>query len=298
MGTIELILNPMQNMIVRGVLNLWGLVCAVADSLLRPFRRVGVVGVVGVPALIEPIAPIAPIAPILPIQAGREVIKIYPGVRGFSKPQRAKAEKTLKTFHEAVKEKMWKIEDTNRHYGVSIKPTPMGNGLFNGGEDVPKGKVLFVYIAVLSEVGQQNRDKDTSYLFDYGPFIGFDCVADAKFTVAAMQTFNGAFLNHKCVKANCKGRWVYNSGEWYLEFFTAQTVQAGMQFTISYNDHNPKEPNKHPYLVPVNTLSHLPPGQVVKCLCAHPDECPKKMGFDRMVIYGRPNGECHKYGQA
>lgn len=293
MGTIELILNPMQNLIVRGVLNLWGLVSAVCNSLIRPFRRVGVPVIEPIP----PIAPIAPILPILPIQA-REVIKVYPGVRGFSKPQKMKAEKTLKTFHEAVKEKIWKIEDTNRHYGVSIKPTPTGNGLFNGGGDVPRGKILFVYIAVLSEAGQQNRDKDTSYLFDYGPFMGFECVSDAKFTVAAMQTFNGAFLNHSCVNANCKGRWKQDSGEWYLEFYTVRTVKAGTQFTISYNDFNPKEPIKNPYLVPVNTLSHLPPGQVVKCLCAHPDECPKKMGFDRMVVYGRANGECHKYGQA
>ena len=150
--------------IIRSVLNLWGLIYYAVSSLLRLFRRVGVVGdVVDLVDVDEQIVP------------KREPIKIYPSVRGFSKSDKAKAEKHLEAFHESVKDRIWAIEDNNKRFGVNIKPTLTGNGLFNGGDDVPKNTALFVYVAAISLEGQQGRDKDASYLYYYWLFMLYVC---------------------------------------------------------------------------------------------------------------------------
>lgn len=274
----------MQNINTWGVWNLWGLLCAAVGILLRPFRRVE-----------APIVPISP--PIAPRQEERKRINIYPSIRGFSKPQKKKAQERIDEFHKAIEKDMWLIEDSNQHYGAHIEETLVGKGIFNGGNKVPKGVSLFVYFAALVEEGQQKRDKNAAYLFWYGPFLGFNCFLDARFTVTGLNPLNGGFLNHKCVDPNCEGQWVFKGGEWYLKFNTVREVKAGEQFTISYNPNNPNIQPTDPYLVPLHTLSHLPEDQVVKCLCEHPDECPKKMGFDRETIYGKPRGQRHPYGQ-
>lgn len=273
---------------------LWGFIYALAPSLSRQ-------------APIAPVAPVAAVAPVAPVapEPPREIIEIYPGVRGFSKPQKLIAMKKLKDMNEKAKKAMWKIADTNKRYGVNFQPTVTGIGSFNGEKDVPKGTTLFVYIAVLSEIGQQEKDKDLSYVYGYGPFIGFNCFADAKFTVGKMQTINAAFLNHSCTKANCKPRWVRikdsdesqesPADEWYLEFYTRRKVKAGEQFTISYIL-NFKKLNTA-YLVKVATLTGIPAERVVRCLCNHPLECPRKMGFDRLEIYGKPDGKLHVYAK-
>ena len=168
-------------------------------------------------------------------------------------------------------------------------------GFSTGGGDIPKGTDLSTYVACIKELGQQDRDgRDASYLYHYGPFLGYECVLDAKFTVGEKQLFNGGLLNHKCVGANCEGRWVSTPTEWYLVYKTKRIIKAGEQLTISYNGSSERDPERQ-YLRKMSTLAHLPPGQVVACLCAHPKECPKKMGFDRMVIYGKVDGQCLKY---
>lgn len=278
--------------------------CAIASTLLRLVWPFG-----GIPSQAGGMLPLPlPVedAQEVPAQAGRAPIRVYPDVKGFNKSRRKKALKTLEEFHEHIKEVIWGIEDANKFYAVHFQETRVGKGLFNGGKHVPIGTRLFVYIARLVTREQNTRDGgDLSYVFPYGPFTEYDCLADAKLTVRDLNPINAGGLNHSCVDSNCKANWVLveweGHSEYYLEVYTKKEILPGEQFTISYNDVNPEDVVKleHSlYMVPMASLAHLPAGQAVKCLCGPNGVCPSGMGFDRLAIYGRADGKLDRYGPA
>lgn len=238
-------------------------------------------------------------------RVSRNILKVYTQIRGVDGKQAEAARLAIDAFHNNsyVKRALWKIKDTNTFYGIHHKKTVVGNGCFNGEKTIPARTTLFFYIAALSTHEIQEVDGDASYLYDYGCLHGVEGLkffADAKFTVDAMQLVNGAFLNHSCTRFNCIPYWNYNQATdiWFLVFKTKRAVQPYEQLTISYNFHDSRDIPSNPYFETLASLKQkrVPRKRLVKCLCEHPKKCPLDMGFDRLEIYGTPDGELYAYG--
>lgn len=237
-----------------------------------------------IPDPVQPPVP-DPIPDPIPDQTTRQPIKVYAGLRGVNDLIKEEAQVILKEFHENIKEDVWEIEDANKHYGVHHRPTVTGIGAFNGEKKVPRGTILFVYISTLVTQEQHAKDKDASYVYSYGRFMGHDCLIDARFNKTP-EPYDGSRLNHKCVKPNCRVRWMKDkeTGLWYLLFYTLRVVKVGEQFTIDYNYCGRRDLDMtKAYLT---HHSRIPKRFFMPCLCNHPGDCPKEMGFNKKEIFG------------
>ena len=213
-------------------------------------------------------------------------IKVYPTLRGFSKPVKKRLQTTVDRFHEAVHPRTRVIIGNNKAFGVHIDKTQFGDGLFNGSARMPRGVFFAIYISSISHEAWYNRDGDATYGFGIGRMFGYECVLDGRFFIYERQSYNGSFLNHSCTpNSSVEIETEPSTGVQYLTFVTLRDVARGEQLLIDYN-RDMDLLARGGYWEHISFLADVPEWALCRCGCAVPaagsktPQCPKQRAFD------------------
>ena len=225
-----------------------------------------------------------------------DFITVYPLLRGFEAlpfEKREQCQSKIDQFHHKVQKHLRKIAENNKKYGINLRQTRFGTGMFNGsGKSIPfnkdKPKPLAIYICVLSTECQFKLDGDCTFAFDSVDVCGVLCVRNAKFTKSS--SLNGRDCNHSCTP-NCYVQSVTekNTGMSYLVFYNQKKIGPDEELTIDYNDGVLKDKLgrelERGYWSHVRTLDLTGPLRkyLIKCGC-NGGKCPKHRGMDLRVI--------------
>lgn len=229
-------------------------------------------------------------------EGGDALIEVYPLLRGFdalSSAKREQCQRKIDQFHREVQEDLRKIARNNKKYGINLRQTRFGTGMFNGSclpirFNKKKPIPLAIYICALSTERQFELDRDCTYAFDNVDLCGVTCVRNAKFTKSS--PLNARDCNHSCTP-NCYVESVTarKTGISYLVFYGQKDIGPDEELTIDYNDGLPKSKNgrelQRGYWSHVRTLNLTGPlsKYLIKCGC-NGGKCPKHRGMDLRVM--------------
>jgi hypothetical protein len=209
------------------------------------------------------------------------VIKIYPSLRGFDSVLRETAQQKLDKFHEEVNPVLRRTVANNIYYGVHLRKTPYGDGVFNGTDIIPVDTVIAFYIAAISTDAKYKSDRDTTYGFSIGRMFNIKVVLDGRFHISPKKPYNGNMFNHHCAPNFIVwSKKEPKTGIKYLEFISERDIEPGEQLFIDYNYRvaEGNEDRLEAYWSPIENLAHVPEWAIRRCGCGSP--CPKRRAYD------------------